>query len=291
MKRDILLSLAAVAALVSVAGCAASAPVVHAPCSVSRPFAGDRLTWTFVTPANGVVDAETTAPSGMDDLSYAFTCWWDERGLQVFVLTVDDDVSTDSCRPGATSCPAWDDDAVEVFLDGEYARLPDSRADGGVHLRHGGEFALVANGAANSDYSGYPNSFCREDEACKAVFGGATNALWRGEVLRGDKVEGLRDELRSAPGCPVGFWPEGAQACGYGFHFSWAAMGRTNRPERIGFNIGVQDDDAGGRRDHTLYWTGDPKRPYANESAFGTLMFDDPVLPSTSAARADVEEN
>ena len=47
---------------------------------------------------------------------------------------------------------------------------------------------------------------------------------------------------------------------------------RTDRPDRIGFNIGVQDDDGGGRRDHTLYWTGTPHRPYVNESAFGTLV-------------------
>ena len=128
------------------------------PTARAFPF-DSSIEWTFVTPENGVVDDETTAPSGMNDLCYAFTCVCDDEGLAVVVLTIDDDVSADSCDKDATSCPAWDDDAVEVFLDGECARLPDSRADGGVHLRHGGEFALVANGAANSDYSGYPNSF------------------------------------------------------------------------------------------------------------------------------------
>ena len=52
-------------------------------------------------------------------------------------------------------------------------------------------------------------------------------------------------------------------------------MGRTNRPDRIGFNIGVQDDDGGGRRNHALYWTGNPARPFSDESAFGILEFDD----------------
>jgi len=281
--RNILSTLAAVAAIVMVGGCATSAPVVHAPYMESDSFACDQLTWTFVTPENGVVDAETTAPSGMGDLCYAFTCFWDDDALVVFVLTIDDDVSTDSCKPDATSCPAWDDDAVEVFLDGEYARLPDSRADGGVHLKHGGEFALVANGAANSDYSGYPNSYCRDYDANKVVLGCATNALWGGNVRGKREVDDLRDFLRGSPGCPAGFWSEGSRARGYAFRFSWAAMGRTNRPDRIGFNIGVQDDDAGGRRDHTLYWTGDPKRPYVNESAFGTLIFDDPIIRDLSA--------
>ncbi len=227
--------------------------------------------WTFVTPENGVVDDETTAPSGMDDLCYAFACVCDEDGLAVFVVTIDDDISTDTCRKDATSCPAWDDDAVEVFLDGEYARLPDSRADGGVHLRHGGEFALVANGAANSDYSGYPNSFCR-DEKSRRSLGTSAGALWTGEVEQGPGVDGLRDRLLSEAGCPDGFWPKDGKATCYVFCFSWEAMGRTDRPDRIGFNIGVQDDDGGGRRDHTLYWTGTPHRPYVNESAFGTLV-------------------
>ena len=60
----------------------------------------------------------------------------------------------------------------------------------------------------------------------------------------------------------------------YLFLIPWAVMGRTNVPERIGFNIGVQDDDGGGGRDHALYWTGNPKRPFSDESAFGILVFD-----------------
>ena len=130
---------------------------------------------------------------------------------------------------------------------------------------------------------GYPNSYCRDYEANKVVLGCATNALWGGNVVRDKKiVDDLREVLLGYSGCPAGFWPEGSKAHIYSFCFSWAAMGRTNRPDRMGFNIGVQDDDAGGRRDHTLYWTGDPKRPYANESAFGTLVFDGPIIQDLS---------
>ena len=32
--------------------------------------------------------------------------------------------------------------------------------------------------------------------------------------------------------------------------------------------------DGGGRRDHALYWTGNPRRPFSDESAFGILVFD-----------------
>lgn len=266
LARSVFAVLVASVALAGLAGGCRTTPTARAV-----PF-GSPAGWTFVTPENGVVDDETTAPSGMDDLCYAFACSCGEQGLAVCVVTIDDDVSADSCEKDATSCPAWDDDAVEVFLDGEFARLPDSRADGGIHLRHGGEFALVANGAANSDYSGYPNSFCRDRKAVGDSLGSATNVLWTGEVKRGPDVDGFRDQILAAPGCPEGFWPETGKATGYVFLFPWSVMGRTDRPDRIGFNIGVQDDDGGGRRDHTLYWTGTPHRPYVNESAFGTLI-------------------
>ena len=234
----------------------------------------DDLRWTFVTPENGVVDAGTTAPLGPSDLCYGFLAMYDDNGMTVFVATFDDDVSTDNCKEGSTSCPAWDDDAVEVFLDGEFARLPDSRADKGIHLRHGGEFSLVANGAAMSDFSGYPNSFAAlgEPGSLPEGFGATTNALWTGCVERQDLQ---RAPMLALPGCPAGFAPEGTKETDYAFYFSWAAMGRKDRPDRIGFNIGVQDDDGGGRRNHALYWTGNPARPFSDESAFGILEFDD----------------
>ena len=251
----------------------AAAAAARTPTIVSVPVGGAQMPkWTLVTPANGVVDAATTMPDGPADLCYAVTACHDDDGLCVMVCTFDDDVSTDSCREGATSCPAWDDDAVEIFLDGECARLPDSRADGGVHLRHGGEFSLVANGAAMSDYSGYPDSFVRCGDVKPDGFGVATNRLWSGSVRRVPGGETTVDVLRRQPGLPDDFPPEGTRETQYTFHFTWAAMGRTNAPERIGFNIGVQDDDGGGRRDHTLYWTGNPKRPYSDESAFGTIV-------------------
>ncbi len=73
---------------------------------------------------------------------------------------------------------------------------------------------------------------------------------------------------------PPGLVPETAVEVDYFFRIPWAAMGRTDKPGRIGFNVGVQDDDGGGRRNHALYWTGNPKRPFSDESAFGGLVFD-----------------
>ena len=248
------------------AGCAtgstAEAPVVHARYSQKGPSNIDMFGphGVFVSVTNGVVDAETQPPAGDDDLSFWFSCTYDDAGLAVKVAVLDDDARrADTCPSNAVSCAAWDDDAVEIFIDAEFARLPDSRADGGVHLRHGGEFALVANGAANSDYSGYPNTFFRVDRKHLAKKGTA-NVWWSGCTM--PFTVGLPNQAESS------------KLTLYTFYVPWTAMGRTSRPDRIGFNISVQDDDGGGRRDHALYWVGNPKRPYSDESAFGILVFD-----------------
>ena len=222
-------------------------------------FLPDPNAAVFVSVTNGVVDAGTTPPLDDKDLCYWFDCSYSEDALYVSVVVFDDDRQSDSCAEGSVSCPAWDDDAVEIFLDGEFARLPDSRADGGVHLKHGGEFTLVANGAAMSDFSGHPKTFAplMDLDRQKAVQA-STNVWWTGMVL----------PVLSGPGETV------PGALSYNFLIPWAAMGRTNAPARIGFNIGVQDDDGGGRRNHALYWTGNPARPFSDESAFGVLVLE-----------------
>ncbi len=258
----------AAAVLLAGASSAAEAPVIHVPRADSAKSSCPSLPCiVFVSATNGVVDAETKAPDGDDDLSYWFSCTYDDDGLAVRVVVNDDERCADTCPSNAISCAAWDDDAVEIFIDGEMARLPNSRADGGIHLKHGGEFALVANGAANSDYSGYPNTFRRVDpnkfreEGPASLKSDSTNVWWTGCAVPFPAASGSGGDL--------------SRLTIYAFYIPWAAMGRTNRPDRIGFNISVQDDDGGGRRDHALYWTGNPRRPFCDESAFGTLVFDD----------------
>ena len=80
---------------------------------------------------------------------------------------------------------------------------------------------------------------------------------WNLGVLT-DTLKGYGVELSKAA---VNKWETGEtvpNALSYTFVIPWAAMGRTSRPDRVGFNISVQDDDGGGRRDHALYWVGDP---------------------------------
>lgn len=201
-----------------------------------------------VTPSNGVLDAGTKPPSSDADLSFRFAVGYDDEALYVAVHVVDDQVIADSCAPGSLSAPAWDDDAVEIFLDGNNNRARDSRLEDGSELRFGGEFSIIANSAAMSDYSGYPQSFGK---------------LWSGATNYAAVTNGTASQLV------------------YEFRMTWAAMGLQASPEAIGFNLSVQDDDDGGRRDHALYWVGNPRRPFSDESAFGTLFFNDNNTLST----------
>ena len=197
---------------------------------------------------NGVCDDVCGAPCGDDDLSYHFRCLHDANGLIVEVIVRDDDISTDTCPAGSIDCRSWLDDCAEVFLDGEMARLDDSRKEGGKHLWHGGEFVLVANGAAQSNSSAAPKGYIPPSRA----FGGDLPDAnwWTGESFI---VEGYGHAER--------------------FYIPWRSMGHKETPARIGFTISLQDDDNGGERDHTLYWQGNPAKPHLDERAFGVLEF------------------
>ena len=206
---------------------------------------GDLSDWkdipfTSVTPATGVFDAEPARTDSSSDLSYRFAVCHDDEALYVAVEVTDDVIRVDGCAEGSVSCAAWDADAVEVFIDGNHNRAPDSRLPDGSELEYGGEFALVANGAANSDYSGYPKMFGRAN-----TWQGATN--WRAVKAGAKKV------------------------C-YEFRITWAMMGgRVRSGDTVGFTLSVQDNDTG-HRNHALSWCGNPRRPYVDERGFGDLV-------------------
>jgi len=209
---------------------------------------GPAAAWTFVSVTNGVCDDVCAAPCGDEDLSYHFRCLHDDGGLLVETVVRDDDVSTDTCPPGSIDCRSWLDDCAEVFLDGVMARLDDSRKEDGKHLWHGGEFVLVANGAAQSNSSAAPKGYIPPAQA----FGGDLPDAnwWTGEAF---VLPGYGHAER--------------------IYVPWRSMGLSSTPARVGFTISLQDDDGGGERDHTLYWQGNPAKPHLDERAFGVLEF------------------
>lgn len=201
----------------------------------------DNANWIKVTKDNGVLDAGTRPLEGEKDLVFSFALAYNDEGLLVGVKVEDDKIVADSAKPGQDSAPAWDDDACEFFIDGNYNRVTNSRANNGEDLKFGGEFSIVANGAYTSDFSGYPHSFGK---------------LWQGAAKQ------VKQHTDTEQGIVQ-----------YEYLIMWEAMGQTARPEKIGFNISLQDDDDGGRRDSALYFTGNPKTPFIDESQFGTIIF------------------
>lgn len=194
----------------------------------------------FVTPANGVWDDEYGKTESMDDCSFWFRVVRYADGIGVKAGVTDDRVVTDDCEPGTVTCPSWDDDNLECFFDGDNDKSKDARAGDG--LKYGGEYTFVANGAAQSDFSGHPKSF---------------GDKWKGAVRR------------------IAL-PSGGNYLAYDMWFSWACIGCTEPPRpdedvTFGFNICIHDDDDGKRNDHALYWKGNPAVPYRDESAFGTV--------------------
>ncbi len=193
-----------------------------------------------VTPSTGVWDEEYGRTEDERNCSFEFRVIRRADGIGVKATVRDDEIVTDDCPPGAVSCPSWDDDTFQCFFDGDCDRSPDARQGNG--LRDGGEFTLVANGAAQSDFSGRPRGFGRS---------------WRGSV-------------------GTARLPEGGFRLDYDLWFSWECLGRRRPPKAsedvtFGFNACVHDDDTGGRADRALYWKGGTRRPYRDESKFGII--------------------
>lgn len=193
-----------------------------------------------VTPQNGVWDVEYGTTDDPADISFSFQIFRVADGLRVVADVVDDKKVADDCEAGSISCPSWDDDCLECFFDGNLDKSEDCRADKDG-LKTGGEFTLVVNGAAQSDYSGWPKSF---------------GTMWNGSVTTEDS-------------------PEGGIRYHYDLYFTWGCLGRealaADEPVVFGFNICVHDDDDGKRNDHALYWKGHPEKPCRDESKFGTI--------------------
>lgn len=206
---------------------------------------GDLSDWkaaifVSVTPASGTFDAESPVADSPADLSFRFAVSYDEQALFVAVEVTDDVVQADSTQLGQMDARAWDDDAIEVFIDGNHNHAPDARVKDGAETAFGGEFSLVVNGAAMSGNSGFPNTFGQAE-----YWQGATNwAL----IQRGEKM------LR------------------YEFRLTWKVMGGKVRPgDTIGFTLSAQDDDDGKRRDHTFYWKGISPHAWRDENGWGDL--------------------
>ena len=108
------------------------------------------------------------------------------------------------------------------------------------------------------------------------VFGTNDNAARRGYLPSSAAFAPDAAPRTNAWWTAEAFWNGDANSGGYAtrFYVPGAAMSLSGVPERVGFTISFQDDDRGGERDHTLYWTGSHYLPFRNESAFGDIVFE-----------------
>ena len=202
--------------------------------------------WIEVTAANGVKDDAYPLQVEPEKCSFTFRVTRNPDntiGVEAFVR--DDQIVTDDSPAGSISCKTWKDDCLEVFFDGDGDQNPNTRGPqwdtNPTPCNAGGEYAIAANGATQSDYA-----------SAKKCFG----SLWGGVA-----------EPWNADGRRVGTH--------YKLWFKWACLNRpAPRPDEavtVRMTVCVHDDDDGGACDYALYWKGNPKYPFADERAFGTF--------------------
>ena len=202
--------------------------------------------WIAVTAANGVKDDYYPVQREPEKCSFKFRVMRNTDntiGVEAFVH--DDKIVTDNSPAGANSCPTWKDDCLEVFFDGDNDRNPNTRGpewnNRPTPCNAGGEYAIAANGATQSDYA-----------SVKKCFG----SLWGGFA---------KPWLKS--GARIGTH--------YKLWFSWQCLNRPapppGEPVTVRMTVCIHDDDDGGKCDYALYWKGNPKSPFADESAFGEI--------------------
>ena len=142
-----------------------------------------------------------------------------ENDLYIAVEVTDDWVVTDTAEANSEDGSTWEDDSVEIFIDGDNSNFEERNTAGIPEVVDtGGQFVITANNAR------------RDKEAGDPSFG--ENADWYAKTDLTD----------------TGYVAE--------FRISLDAIGNPEPGQVIGFTVGVNDDDEVSRRQIT--WAGSP---------------------------------
>ena len=142
-----------------------------------------------------------------------------ENDLYVAVEVTDDWIVNDNADPNSEDGSTWEDDSVEIFIDGDNSNFEERNTAGIPEVVDtGGQFVITANNAR------------RDKEAGDPSFG--ENADWYAKTDLTD----------------TGYVAE--------FRISLDAIGNPEPGQVIGFTVGVNDDDEVSRRQIT--WVGSP---------------------------------
>ena len=142
-----------------------------------------------------------------------------ENDLYIAVEVTDDWIVTDNAEANSEDGSTWEDDSVEIFIDGDNSNFEERNTAGIPEVVDtGGQFVITANNAR------------RDKEAGDPSFG--ENADWYAKTDLTD----------------TGYVAE--------FRISLDAIGNPEPGQVIGFTVGVNDDDEVSRRQIT--WAGSP---------------------------------
>ena len=231
---------------------------------------GDLSEWNTanfiqVEPTTGVFDSESGTTDDPQDQSFSFGVANDDEYLYIAVMIVDNILVVDTNKdPLDIEARAWMDDTIEIFIDGDHSHSPDGRDTAGVEFKTGGEFAIVANGAVTSTYSGFPKT-------------------------HGDPEYWTAGTSYPPPPAPAYQAPWDTEVKGYSIEarINYRTMGENVGPgSTIGLTVSSHDDDDGGGRDTVLYWKAHSPHGWQNEEGWGDLILSTPTaIQKTSFAR------
>ncbi len=195
----------------------------------------------------GQMVGDDPVPINAEDLSFNVYVGFDSANLYIGVRVKDDLLSEDSTTFGSANEDTWDDDSVEVYLDGDNSNFPDRDATGTNPqiVGTGGMFAIAINTAY------------REAEAGNPGYG--PDAAWYAQTLYLQDYTGYDVEFR----------------------ISLATLGNPKPGDIIGFTVVVNDDDDGGPSERQIIWVGTAhvEATYGN-LRLGARTYEAPKLPA-----------
>jgi len=157
-----------------------------------------------------------------EDIGFSIWVGYDSNNLYVAVRVIDDLLYDDTAAPNSQNGNTWEDDSVEVFIDGDNSNNPtrDTTGTNPAVVATGGQYVITINNAY------------REAEAGNPGFG--PDKAWYAQTQWNETETGYDAEFR----------------------ISLSALGNPKPGDIIGFTIAVNDDDDGGTLENQYTWVG-----------------------------------
>ena len=198
----------------------------------------------------GVTGDSSMEPFDANDLQFNVYAGFDDENLYVAVEVTDDFVESDTVDAGSENGQTWQDDSIELFIDGDNSNFGERSTDGNPEvIDTGGQFVITPNNAYRHAEAGNPGFGPNEAWYAQAD---VTDSGWVGE-----------------------------------FRISLDTIGNPSPGDVIGFTVGVNDDDFGGNAERQVLWVGSThtESTYGNlilgERSYTAPLSESPVVDGT----------